>query len=140
MDHNPASTLGDEINNNLKEKTARERLAEAEEARPLVREACKCLPWFFRDQCLPRHCIGKKSSIDTGPDATRAISNNTSSSDVLARRPQSNEMESSNQGSTVQDPSQYHFQSQVSQQQTLQKAGNQHPRAGDVNAGPCMSK
>ena len=138
--HNPASTLAAEINSIRKEKTARERLAEAEEALPLVRESCKCLPWFFQDHCLPRHCIGKKSSTDTDPDATRAISYNTSSSDVLARRPQAREMESSNQGSTAQDSSQHHFHSQVSQQKNLQKASDQHPRAGDVNAGSCMSK
>ena len=44
VNHNPASTLAAEINSIRKEKTARERLAEAEEALPLVRESCKCLP------------------------------------------------------------------------------------------------
>ena len=76
----------------------------------------------------------------TSPDATRTFVKKKPCSDVLARRPQSNEMESSNQGSAVQDPFQYHFQSQVSQQPSLQRSYDQQQRAGEVNAGLCRSK
>ena len=140
MNRNPAPTLENEINGIIKEQTTRERLAECEEARQCVREACKCLPWFFRDQCLPRHCKGRNSSVNTSPDATRACLNNTNCSDVLARRLQSNEMELSHQGSAAQDSFQHESQPQVFQQQTPQKANYQQQRAGEVNAGHCMSK
>ena len=140
MDRNPASTLEKEINGIIKEQTARERLAECEETRQCVREACKCLPWYFRNQRLPRHCIGKNSSIDTSSDAPRAFRDNKNCPDVLARRLQSNEMELSHQGSTAQDSFQHESQPQVSQQQAVQKANDQQQRAGEVNAGPCMSR
>ena len=140
MNRDPAPTLGNETNSIIMDQMARERLADCEEARQCVREACKCLPWFFRDQCLPRHCIGKKSSIDNSPDASRALLKNTNYSDVVAGRLQSNEMELSHQESAAQDPFQDESQPQVFQQQTLHKAKDQQQRVGEVNAGSCMSK
>ncbi len=140
VDHNPATTLEHEVNSIVKEQTARERLAECEEARQCVWEACKFLPWFFRDRCLPRHCIGKNSSINTSPDATRALLKKVDSSDVLARRLQSIEMILSPQESAAQNSVQHESQPQVFQQQDLQRLYDQQQRAGELNAGHCMSK
>ena len=53
MVRTPASTHENEISSMIKEDTAHERLAEDEEARRCAWEACKSLPRFLRDQCLP---------------------------------------------------------------------------------------